>query len=133
MSKPEFVGFQTLADGCVHFISRVPKPFGTGINIQRVPVTEANAYQSVEDILANVKLIPLEEQIYSEMDICQQVGRDNLCSYGKYFPEYGIISTFSLTHSDNPIAEVVKDGKTIYVPHPEIGKRIRRFVRKETT
>ena len=128
---PAFIGEQVAVDNCVHFNVRTLQPFGVKMVVARVNITPENSFPLIEDILSNTKLIPLETREYSLFDIQQQLSRDAMNGFGIHYPEFGIVASHSNSIMDKPIAKVVKDGKEIYIPAPDIRNRIRRFVPKE--
>lgn len=127
---PKFVGDQTPKafdeNSSVHFTHRIRNDAGISMSISRVPLKVAKKYKNIEDILLDVKLIPLDKKVYTLQDLTRHITQDALVPFPTFYPEFSILAHTSSSPIDRPIAYVNHPDGAFYVAHPEIAKYVRR-------
>lgn len=126
--------------GYIHWMVRNPDHVVNKVSDRRISISiirnkieMLRGFQSVEDILANVTLIPLDKKEYTIQQLARFIMEDALCPPPVAYNEYGVIAYSGRHPTDRPIAMVKKDGKEIYYAHPEISRLIRRINNSYTT
>lgn len=130
MTHPDFVGDQTPKffddKSAVHFTNRFNSRSGVSMSISRVYLNVAKKYKNIEDILSDVKLIPLETKQYTIDELKRHITMDAFVPFPKFYEEFSILAHSSSSPLDRPIAFVNHPEGAFYVPNPEIQKFIRR-------
>lgn len=122
--------------GYLHFMIRQPdfqikKSFDRGIQvfIQRVKLEMSKPYSNIDDILSDVKLIPLDHKnVGSNIRVLSRlIMEDGLVPPPTVYDEYSVIAYTGNNSFDRPIALVEENGKKTYYAHPEISRLVRRI------
>jgi hypothetical protein len=136
MVKHSIIGDQTenSKTGFLHFLVRNPdfrvsKSFDRNISVSvvRYRIDLCKPYKLVEDILSDVKLIPLDTKVYSVNQLSRFIMEDALVPPAAEYEEHGIVAYSGTNSFDKPIAMVINDGKETYYAHPEISRLVRRI------
>lgn len=131
MSMPDFVGDQTPKSfdehSAVYFWHRLRTQGGIAAPQLRVPLASVKKYRNIEDILSDVKLIPLETKKYSIRELQDHIRNDALVGFSPVFYDWNIIAHCGTAVQDKPIAFVNDPNGAYYVAHPQASKYIKRL------
>lgn len=141
MVKHSIVGDQTEESktGYLHFLVRHPdfvlkrsSDRSITTSVVRYKIDLCKPYNLVEDILSDVKLIPLDTKSYSTTQLSRFIMEDSLVPPPVVYDEHSIVAYSGANTFDRPIAKVTINGKETYYAHPEISRLVRR-VNNSTT
>ncbi len=135
---PDFVGDQTPtifddATSAAFFFHRIKGTKGIEVKQIRVPLYNAKKYKTIDDVLSDVTLIPIERRAYEIKDLRMHVARDALVTLGTVFEEYGIVAHagFGPSPMDKPIAFINDPKGAYYIGHPYCKDYVKRIVPKD--
>ena len=96
--------------------------------MQRVLARNSRSYYSIEEILSDNNLIPLNSKCYDIKTLQKHIAMDSRRGFGVEMPDYGIIAYAGISPYDKPIASVNEPNGTVrYFASPIISNLIKRI------
>jgi hypothetical protein len=119
---------------CIHYLSfyQIPNPknpmMDNSFKLVRVMTKNLVAYNSVEELLSDKKLLPPNTKGYSVDNLKRHVMIDSGRSLGVVYPEYDIVAYSGASVEDRPIAALVgSDGIMRYYATPDFSKLVKQI------
>jgi hypothetical protein len=115
-------------DYSIHFMVPVYHNGVSDFQMRRVLVKTARSYYSLEEILGDQTLIPLNSKAYDIKTLQKHLAMDSRRGFGIEFSEHGIVAYAGISPYDKPIAVINEPNGTVrYFASPIISNLIKRI------